>query len=86
MFRKRNSQALAFVCVVAMLITWNATSAYARVIANNLSANSVAVYYFNFTDAQVELIYDAGLEKIISIASVDPNDKVATTWGTLKKR
>ena len=47
MFRKRNSQALAFVCVVAMLITWNATSAYARVIANNLSANSVAVYYFN---------------------------------------
>ena len=47
MFRKRNSQTLAFVCVVAMLITWDATSAYARVIANNLSANSVAVYYFN---------------------------------------
>ena len=37
-----------------------------------------------FSDGNITFIYGAGLENIISIASVNPEAKVATTWGTLK--
>ena len=40
----------------------------------------------NFSDAHIKLIYDVGLESIISIASIEPADKLTTTWGTLKSR
>ena len=39
-----------------------------------------------FSDRNIEFIYDAGLENIISIASVDPKDKMATTWGAIKSQ
>ena len=39
-----------------------------------------------FSDANIKFIHDAGLENIISIASVDPKDKMATTWGAIKSR
>lgn len=39
-----------------------------------------------FSDTNIEFIYDAGLENIISIASVDPAGKAATTWGAIKSQ
>jgi hypothetical protein len=39
-----------------------------------------------FSDANIKFIHDAGLENIISIASVDPKDKMATTWGAIKSQ
>ena len=39
-----------------------------------------------FSDANIKFIHDAGLENIISIASVDPEDKMATTWGAIKSQ
>ena len=50
------------------------------------SVDDVGFFRNDFSDAQVKLIYDRGLANIISIAPVDPNGKVATTWATLKKR
>ena len=50
------------------------------------SVDNVGFFGNDFSDAQVKLIYDRGLANIISIAPVDPNGKVATTWATLKKR
>ena len=46
--------------------------------------DDVGYFRNDFTDAQVKLIYTAGLKNIISIAAVDPNAKAATTWGSLK--
>ena len=37
-----------------------------------------------FSDGNIKFIYDADLENIISIASVDPAGKAATTWGAIK--
>ena len=48
------------------------------------AVDDVGFFSNDFTDAQVRLIYTAGLKNIISIAAVDPNAKVATTWGALK--
>ena len=50
------------------------------------SFDDVGLFKNDLSDAQVKLIYDRGLANIISIAPVDPNGKVATTWGALKKR
>ena len=50
------------------------------------SVDDVGFFRNDFSDAQIKLIYDVGLPNIISIAPVDPNGKVATTWGALKKR
>ena len=49
------------------------------------SVDNVGFFRNDLTDAQVRLIYEKGLGNIISIAPVDPNGKVATTWGALKK-
>ena len=38
----------------------------------------------DFSDADIKLIYDIGLEKIMSIAPVEPGDKITTTWGEIK--
>lgn len=48
------------------------------------SVDNVGFFKNDLTDAQVRLIYEKGLSNIISIAPVDPNGKVATTWGNLK--
>ena len=48
--------------------------------------DDVGFFKNSLTDAQVQLIYKNGLSTIIGIASVDPGDKVATTWGALKQR
>ena len=59
---------------------------------NNVSAEIVwirddcKILVCTFFDGNIKFIYDAGLENIISIASVDPKDKVATTWGTIKSQ
>lgn len=51
------------------------------------SVSDLGFFKDDFSDAQIKLIYDKGLGTIMSIASVDPGGgKVATTWGTLKKR
>jgi hypothetical protein len=50
------------------------------------SVDNVGVFRNDFSDAQVRLIYNVGLATIMSIAPVDPNDKVATTWATLKQQ
>lgn len=50
------------------------------------SVDDVGFFKDDFTDAQVKLIYDKGLGTIMSIAPVDPNGKVATTWGALRHR
>ena len=39
-----------------------------------------------FSDTNIKFIYDAGLENIISIASVEADGKVATTWGAIKSQ
>lgn len=39
-----------------------------------------------FSDGNIKFIYDTGLESIISITSVDPEGKVATTWGAIKSQ
>ena len=39
-----------------------------------------------FSDADIKLIYDVGLESIISIASVEPGNKATTTWSAIKSR
>ena len=48
--------------------------------------DDVGMFKDDFTDAQVRLIYNVGLWNIISIAPVDPNGKVATTWGSIKSQ
>ena len=50
------------------------------------SVDNVGFFKNDLTDAQVKLIYTAGLPNVIFIAPVDPNGKVATTWAALKKR
>ena len=50
------------------------------------SVDDVGVFRNDFSDAQVRLIRNVGLGTIMSIAPVDPNDKVATTWATLKQQ
>ena len=49
------------------------------------SVDDVGLFKNDLTDAQIKLIYDQGLATIISIASVDPSGKIATTWGALKQ-
>ena len=50
------------------------------------SVDDVGFFKNDLTEAQVRMIYNQGLENIISIAPVDPGGKVATTWGVLKQR
>lgn len=50
------------------------------------SVDNVGFFKNDLSDAQIKLIYNKGLETIISIAPVDSSGKVATTWGALKKR
>ena len=50
------------------------------------SVDDVGFFRNDLTDAHVQMIYNQGLENIISIAAVDPGGKVATTWGALKQR
>ena len=52
----------------------------------SVGVDDLGFFKNDFTDAQVRLIYNRGLANIISIASVDPGGKVATTWGELKQR
>ena len=58
------------------------------VIGENAKGNVDDVGFFknDLTDTQVRFIYNSGLSTIVSIASVDPSGKVATTWGALKQR
>ena len=39
-----------------------------------------------FSPYDIRLIYNVGLVSVMNIAAVDPNDKIATTWGALKSR
>ena len=57
-------------------------------IGDNTRGNVDDVGFFknDLTDAQVQMIYNHGLENIINIAAVDPGGKVATTWGALKQK
>lgn len=57
-------------------------------IGDNTRGNVDDVGFFinDLTDTQVRMIYSQGLENIINIAAVDPDGKVATTWGALKQR
>ena len=48
--------------------------------------DDVGMFKNDFSDAQVKMIYNTGLSNIISIAPVDPESKVTTTWGALKER
>ena len=48
--------------------------------------DDVGFFSDTFSDANIKLIYDVGLEKIISIASVEPDDKMTTTWGKIKSQ
>ena len=48
------------------------------------SVDDVGFFKDDLTDTQVRLIYNNGLATIIGIASVDPSDTVAKTWGALK--
>ena len=50
------------------------------------SVDNVGFFKNDLTNAHVQMIYNQGLENIISIAAVDPGGKVATTWGALKQR
>ena len=50
------------------------------------SVDDVGLFSNDFSDAQVRLIHNVGLGAIVNIAPVDPNDKVATTWATLKQQ
>ena len=50
------------------------------------SVDDVGFFRNDLTDTHVQMIYNQGLENIISIAAVDPNGKAATTWGALKQR
>ena len=50
------------------------------------SVDDVGVFRNDFSEAQVRLIHNVGLGTIMNIAPVDPNDKVATTWATLKQQ
>ena len=50
------------------------------------SVDDVGFFRNELTDAHVQMIYNQGLENIISIAPVDPGGKAATTWGALKQR
>ena len=77
-----------FVLSIAVLLI-SAPITFARVIGSDYGDDIVAVYHFNvdtFSDGNIKFIYDAGLENIISIASVDPESKAATTWGTIKSQ
>ena len=50
------------------------------------SVDEVGFFKNDLTDAHVRTIYNQGLENIISVAPVDPNGKVATTWAALKQK
>ena len=48
--------------------------------------DDVGFFSDTFSDADIKFIHKVGLESIISIASVDPVDKIATTWGAIKSQ
>ena len=48
--------------------------------------DDVGFFSDTFSDADIKFIHDVGLEKIISVASVEPGNKVTTTWGEIKSR
>lgn len=50
------------------------------------SIDNAGFFDDTFNDVNIKLIYDVGLQKIMSIASVDPQAKVTTTWGAIKSQ
>ena len=48
--------------------------------------DEVGFFKDDFSEQQIGLIYKVGLQNLMSIAAVDPNEKVTTTWGKLKER
>ena len=48
--------------------------------------DDVGFFSDTFSDADIKFIHKVGLESIISIASVDPEDKITTTWGAIKSQ
>ena len=50
------------------------------------SVDDAGFFDDTFSEAHIDLIYDVGLEKLISIASTEPDAKLTTTWGALKSR
>ena len=50
------------------------------------SVDDAGFFDDTFNDTHIDIIYDLGLQKIISIASVEAGNKVTTTWGSLKSQ
>lgn len=50
------------------------------------SVDDIAMFREVFSSDHIRLVYKVGLENVMSIASIDPNAKIATTWGALKSR
>lgn len=66
--------------------SFNGTGTYVSIgIEARGSVDNVGFFKNDLRDAQVNLIYSQGLANVISIASVDPGGKIATTWSALKQ-
>ena len=50
------------------------------------AVDDLCLFYYNLDDAYIELLYELGIDKIMTIADVESKGKMATTWGDLKSR
>ena len=50
------------------------------------AVDDLCIFHYNLDDAYIELLYELGIDKIMTIADVESKGKMATTWGKLKWR
>ena len=50
------------------------------------AVDDLCIFHYNLNDTFINLIYDLGIDKIMTIADVESKGKIATTWGDLKSR
>ena len=50
------------------------------------AVDDLCIFHYNLDDAYIELLYELGIDKIMTIADVESKGKMATTWGDLKSR
>ena len=50
------------------------------------AVDDLCIFYYNLEDAYIQLLYELGIDKIMTVADVESVGKMATTWGDLKSR
>ena len=66
---------------------WNPSS-YIALISVGGSAtgyvDDLCLFHQGLDESYIQLLYELGIDKIMTVANVAPQDKIATTWGDIK--